>query len=116
MRTPQLVLFLTPSGQLAAEAPGGSQTPSRRKLELPQGQGGEWELALRSELLAQRESIARLELLEAQARAAAQLAGASFSHALDRAKQKQPGETLDSGKKTKPTGVKSNFSAQELGL
>lgn len=108
-RIPQITIFLTPSGELHCEAPGGAL---RRKIDLPQG--AEFQ-ALRAELLAQREELQRQEALAALARKTPEEGALEFK----RSKERKANEiVLDDNKRQRaePLRTWTSFSLEELGL
>lgn len=114
-RVPQLMLFLSPSGEVLAEAPGANG--ARQRLDLGLGRGGAWEPAIRAELIAQRERAEAQARLAAQARKTEAEGRLEFQRAQARAKARDR-EEAQAAKARRPSqlGNRSNFSAEELGL
>lgn len=104
-RIPQVIIFLTPSGELHCEAPGGSL---RRKIELPQG--AEFQ-ALRAELLAQLAEIQRQEALAKLQRKTPEEGQLEFQ----RSKERKRSVALEESK-PQPLRTWTSFSLEELGL
>ena len=113
-RVPQLMFFLSPSGEVLAEAPGANG--ARQRLQLDLGRGGAWEAAIRAELIAQRErgeALARLAQAHRKTEAEGRL---EFQRAQARAKARDQEEAQAQARKPTQLGNRSSFSAEELGL
>ena len=103
-RIPQIMIFLTPAGDIHAEVAGGNL---RRKIDLPLG--AEF-AALRAELISQALEIRRVETLAATQRKTAADGKLEFQRAMQRKRTQVESEP-------EPRLVaRSNFSAEELGL
>jgi|SRR6185312_5762846 len=109
-RIPQLMLFLSPSGEVLAEAPGANG--ARQRLQLDLGRGGAWEAAIRAELIAQRErgeALARLAQAHRKTEAEGRLE-------FQRSAERKRNQDREEAQARRPLGDRSSFSAEELGL